>query len=122
MDANRLTIVLAAIAGIEIDLPLIDRMLRREIELKAIVARLDQEGLKDYRHRLGTAGSSTGDLSVFSFQRLRQAHARQAEQIASLEEKVKVANLLLASRERALGRIEMRSRSRIPSVSVSAGS
>jgi hypothetical protein len=106
VDANRLTIILGAISGVEIDVPTIDREIAREVGVRTIVARLDEDGQREFAHKLGEAGATSGAIDVLSFQRLRQAHARQAEEIASIQDKLVWLDKLLASRDHSLHRAQ----------------
>ena len=121
MDANRLTIVLGAIAGLEIDTTTIDRAVARSVDIHTIVAALDEEGAREYGHRLAEAGATSGDVEVLSVQRLRQAHARQAEEIAGLEDKLKWLDHLLASHDRALLRARKQAKQLTGSISFRVG-
>jgi hypothetical protein len=102
VDADRLTIILGAIAGFEIKTQMVDRAVASEVDLRTVIGELDDAGRRDFAHRLGEAGSTSGAIDMLSFQRLRQAHARQADEIASLQDKLKWLDNLLVSRERAL--------------------
>ena len=104
MDADRLTIILSAIAGREMDTATIDRAVARQVAIRAVIGRLDVQGRRDIADRLAGAGSTSGAIDVLSFQRLRQAHARQADEIASLRDKLEWLDSLLVSREHALRR------------------
>jgi hypothetical protein len=104
VDANRLTIILGAIAGFEIETRMIDEAVARDVHVVGIVRDLDEDGRREYGHRLGEAGATSGSVDTLSFQRLRQAHARQSEEIARLEDKLEWLDSLLRSRELALTR------------------
>jgi hypothetical protein len=121
VDANRLTVILGAIAGLEIDSPLIDRVVARSVDVHAIVADLDEDGQREYGHHLAEAGATSGDVDVLSFQRLRQAHARQAEEIAGLEDKLKWLDHLLVSHDRALLKARKQAKQLTGSISFRVG-
>ena len=102
MDADRLTVVLGAIAGRDLELATVDAAVTAEVAFRTTIAGTSEDGSREIAHRIAAAGSVSGPIEAHSFQQLRQAHARATEKIASLEDKLRWLDHLLASRERAL--------------------
>jgi phage FluMu protein gp41 len=102
MDADRLTIVLGAIAGSELDISTVDAAVAAEARIRIAIAGTDADRAREIARQIAEAGSLSGPIGVRSFQQLRSAHARQAEKIERLEDKLQWLDHLLASRERAL--------------------
>jgi hypothetical protein len=121
VDANQLTIILGAIAGFDVEMQMIDHAVAAEVDVYTIVNQLDDDARREFAHKLGEAGSTSGAIETLSFQRLRQAHARQADEIASLRDKVKWLDHLLVSRERSLRRAQSQINSLNSSISFRVG-
>lgn len=106
IDANQLTVILAAMAGLEIEVRAIDEAVAREADLVATIRGLDEDAGREFGHHLAEAGATSGSIDNLSFQRLRQAHARQAEEIDRLRDKLAWLDGLLASHEKLLSRAQ----------------
>jgi len=121
IDADQLTVVLGAIAGVDVETTAIDAAVAHQVHVAAIVGGLDDDARRELAHRLGEAGATSGGVDGLSVQRLRQAHARQAEEIARLRDRMEWLDRLLNSRELALTRSQNHVRSLKNSISFRVG-
>ncbi|MER7441987.1 class I SAM-dependent methyltransferase [Micromonospora avicenniae] len=107
LDVAGLTVVLAGVAGHDLDRATVTAAVDIEAAVTAAVRGLDNEGRGVLLSELRSVEPTDPPAGTRSFQQLREAWLRQREELSRLTALLKWTEELLTSRERALRRAEV---------------